>query len=149
MSKKKIVNPVVGVGISSVLLIFLIVCLAVFSVLTLTSATSDYKMSKKIADHTTQYNKAYQLAQDEIANVDKKLQEIYNDSKTKKEYLKQVKRLIQTDFTITINDTQAIEVRLEAQYPEKIGDVFYTIKSFKTISTTKWNGDDSINVYKK
>lgn len=149
MSKKKIVNPVVGVGISSVLLIFLIVCLAVFSVLTLTSATSDYKMSKKIADHTTQYYKAYQLAQDEIANVDKKLQEIYNDSKTKKEYLKQVKRLIQTDFTITINDTQAIEVRLEAQYPEKIGDVFYTIKSFKTISTTKWNGEDSINVYKK
>lgn len=149
MSKKKIVNPVVGVGISSVLLIFLIVCLAVFSVLTLTSATSDYKMSKKIADHTTQYYKAYQLAQDEIANVDKKLQEIYKDSKTKKEYLKQVKRLIQTDFTITINDTQAIEVRLEAQYPEKIGDVFYTIKSFKTISTTKWNGEDSINVYKK
>lgn len=149
MNKKKIVNPVVGVGISSILLIFLIVCLAVFSVLTLTSATSDYKMSKKIADHTTQYYKAYQLAQDEIANVDKKLQEIYNDSKTKKEYLKQVKSLIQTDFTITINDTQAIEVRLEAQYPEEIGDVFYTIKSFKTISTTKWNGDDSINVYKK
>ena len=56
---------------------------------------------------------------------------------------------MQTDFTMTINDTQAIEVRLEAQYPEKIGDVFYTIKSFKTISTTKWNGDDSINVYKK
>lgn len=149
MSKKKIVNPVVGVGISSILLIFLIVCLAVFSVLTLTSATSDYKMSKKIADHTTQYYKAYQLAQDEIAKVDEKLQELYKSSKTKKEYLQKTKSLVQTDFTMTINDTQAIEVRLEVQYPEKIGDVFYTIKSFKTISTTKWNGDNSINVYKK
>ena len=106
-------------------------------------------MSKKIADHTTQYYKAYQLAQDEIAKVDEKLQELYKSSKTKKEYLQKTKNLVQTDFTMTINDTQAIEVRLEAQYPEKIGDVFYTIKSFKTISTTKWNGDDSINVYKK
>lgn len=148
MNEKKIVKPAVGMGISSILLIFLIVCLSVFSVLALTSATSDYKMSKKIADHTTQYYKAYQLAQDEIAKTDEKLQEIYKSSKTKKEYLKKTSS-IKTDFTVKINDTQAIEVKLEVNYPKKTGDVFYQLKSLKTISTTKWKGDDSINVYKK
>lgn len=148
MNKKNFVKPAVGIGISSILLIFLIVCLSVFSVLALTSATSDYKMSRKIADYNIQYYEAYQLAQDEIAKVDEKLQEIYNNSKTKKEYLKESSS-IKTDFTVEINDTQAIEVNLEVLYPKKVGDVFYQVKSFKTISTTKWQGDDSVNVYKK
>jgi len=48
----------VGVGISSVLMIFIALCLTVFSVLSYLSARADYKLAEKAASATTAYYEA-------------------------------------------------------------------------------------------
>ena len=52
MKKREI--PVMNVGISLIILIFMNICLAAFAVLSLENAVSDYSLSKKTATHTTQ-----------------------------------------------------------------------------------------------
>ena len=53
MKKREI--PVMNVGISLIILIFMNICLAAFAVLSLENAVSDYSLSKKTEKHTTQY----------------------------------------------------------------------------------------------
>ena len=42
-------------GFSSILLIFVMICIVTFATLTLVTANSDYKLSKKVAAKSTSY----------------------------------------------------------------------------------------------
>ncbi len=48
----------VGVGISSILMIFVALCLTIFAVLSFLSARADYKLAKMTADAATAYYEA-------------------------------------------------------------------------------------------
>ena len=52
---KKRVRPIISIGTSCILLIFLSLCLLTFAVLSLASARADLRLSKKIADRTVSY----------------------------------------------------------------------------------------------
>ena len=65
MKKREI--PVMNVGISLIILIFMNICLAAFAVLSLENAVSDYSLSKKTAKHTTQYYEAVNNVQEQLA----------------------------------------------------------------------------------
>ena len=67
-----------NVGISLIILIFMNICLAAFAVLSLENALSDYSLSKKTAEHTTQYYKAVNKIQEQLAE---KNQELVNREK--------------------------------------------------------------------
>ena len=60
-------------GISLMLLIFLSLCLIVFSLLSLSGATADETLSKKAADRTTEYYHASSSANALIADIDHQL----------------------------------------------------------------------------
>ena len=47
-----------GIGSSSILVIFVILCLVSFATLSIVSANADYKLSKKVLDRTTAYYEA-------------------------------------------------------------------------------------------
>ena len=78
MKKREI--PVMNVGISLIILIFMNICLAAFAVLSLENAVSDYSLSKKTAKHTTQYYEAVNNVQEQLA---KKNQELREKAETK------------------------------------------------------------------
>lgn len=63
MKKDKEQSSFVNIGSSSLLIIFLILCLAVFAVLSLSSAKSDYSLSERLAEHKTQYYEAASQAE--------------------------------------------------------------------------------------
>ena len=51
-------------GTTSIVLIFVLLCLLTFSVLSVVSANADYRLSKKNADRTTEYYEAENRAND-------------------------------------------------------------------------------------
>lgn len=55
MTKKKQSFGVVNIGTTSLLVVFLTLCLVTFAILTLSTAKSDYKFSQKLAEKTTCY----------------------------------------------------------------------------------------------
>lgn len=73
MKKREI--PVMNVGISLIILIFMNICLAAFAVLSLENAVSDYSLSKKTATHTTQYYNAVNKVQEQLAEKNQELWE--------------------------------------------------------------------------
>ena len=71
-------------GISLMLLIFLSLCMIIFSLLSLSGAVADETLSSQAADRTTEYYAAVTGANDLIARIDAQLaaylQEVYADN---------------------------------------------------------------------
>ena len=63
----------VSVGISSLLMIFIVLALTTFSVLGYVTANSDYKLAEKTANGVTSYYQADATAERFLASVDRKL----------------------------------------------------------------------------
>lgn len=154
MSKRK--YPTINIGSSSMLVVFIILCLITFSVLSVASANNDRKYSEKIANRTTAYYKASNKAEELLSQIDDKLKQIYEQYNA--DYLSQVPDVLTSidgidtsnfpsvSFSIPINDTQTLSVSLLIQIPEKESNTFYTITSWQEISTEVWNGDEPMNL---
>lgn len=75
MNKNKKQASFINIGSSSLLIIFLILCLATFAVLSLSSAKSDYSFSQKLAEHKTAYYNASSQAELIVKEIDALLEE--------------------------------------------------------------------------
>ena len=62
--------PFFNIGASSLLVIFLILCLVTFAILTLTSAKSDADFAEKLAHHKTNYYAACNTAESTLDKID-------------------------------------------------------------------------------
>ena len=62
--------PFFNIGASSLLVIFLILCLVTFAILTLTSAKSDADFAEKLAHHKTNYYAACNTAESTLDEID-------------------------------------------------------------------------------
>lgn len=60
----------VNIGSSSLLVIFLILCLVTFAILSLSSARSDYSFSERLAEHKEEYYEASERAEMIVAEID-------------------------------------------------------------------------------
>lgn len=132
-----------NVGISLIILIFMNICLAAFAVLSLENALSDYSLSKKTAEHTTQYYKAVNKIQEQLAE---KNQELVNRDKNRH---KNGQTLAQKQLELTeeVSKRQQLSVVLQldetGRYPQ------YYIKKWKLCSSDDWQADDSLDVYQR
>lgn len=160
MEKKK--YPAFNIGTASMLVIFIILCLVTFSVLSVTSANNDKNYAKTIAQRTHSYYDASNQAETQLTQIDEVLKttyEQYGDA-----YLEQVANSFNTQvsknltypldfsnfpvlsFTVPINDTQALTVSLQIQIPENDNDHFYRITCWKEISTDNWDNEKPLNL---
>lgn len=141
MKKREI--PVMNVGISLIILIFMNICLAAFAVLSLENALSDYSLSKKTAEHTTQYYKAVNKIQEQLAE---KNQELVNREKNRHKNGQTLAKK-QLKLTEDVSKRQQLSVVLQldetGQYPQ------YYIKKWKLCSSDDWQADDSLDVYQR
>ena len=74
MSAKK-THRVMAVGAPSLIMIFVVLCLACFAALTLSSANAEARLAKKAAESTAGYYAADTLLQEKIARLDAALTE--------------------------------------------------------------------------
>ncbi len=61
----------VNIGSSSLLVIFLVLCLVTFAILSLSSAKSDYSFSERLAAHRKNYYEASARAEDVTGEIDR------------------------------------------------------------------------------
>lgn len=74
--------PFFNIGASSLLVIFLILCLVTFAILTLTSAKSDADFAEKLAHHKTNYYAACNTAESTLDKIDAVLADAWQLSDT-------------------------------------------------------------------
>ncbi|MGN0402002.1 MAG: hypothetical protein ACI4HQ_07040 [Acetatifactor sp.] len=119
----------INVGTVSMVLIFVLLCLVSFAVLSIVSANADKSLSAKIADRTANYYTACNTAHTYLADTDRELSAAYEQSAGEEEYFSKVGH--DKSFTIPISDTQTLLVEIEILYPQTADDTFYRIRNWK------------------
>ena len=133
-----------NVGTSSILLIFVTLCLVSFATLSLVSANADRKLSAKVADRTVAYYNACNKAEESIASIDATLKQVYSQVENKNEYFAQVG--YSKTYAIPISELQTLNVHLSILYPENPAGPFYEINTWKIITTGELDYDDKLHV---
>lgn len=132
-SRKKKLTLGLNIGSSSILLIFVLLCLISFATLSIISAKADSKLSRKVLDRTSAYYNACNEAERALAGVDSTLAEVYADSADIEDYFNTVGH--NKSYTISISDLQTLQVTIEILYPETDEEPFYSITSWQVLTT--------------
>lgn len=137
----------VNVGSSSLLLIFVVLCLVSFAALSIVSSNADYKLGRKVMDRTKSYYEMSNKAQEAIAGIDETLEAAYTAAAGDEDaYFAKVGHTI--SFNYQLSDLQDLEIALEVLYPEKAGDTYYRITSYKVVTREDIAYDNSLKVFK-
>lgn len=138
-------NYGINIGSSSILLIFVLLCLVSFAALSIVSANADSKLNNKVVERTTAYYNACNLAESSIADIDHTLSELYASGISEDAYFKQVGHSI--SYAVRISETQSLNIELTIQYPKKSGETFYSITSWQVITPEIIEFDDSLHLF--
>ena len=75
------VFPGVGIGATSILIIFVLLCLVVFAMLSFVNANADRKLNRKLADRTQAYYEACEKAEALLEDIDLHLEQFYLENR--------------------------------------------------------------------
>lgn len=135
-----------NIGTSSILFIFVILCLVSFAVLSMVSAHSDYRLSKSVEQNTTAYYEACNEIEEKLAQTDISLKTLFDSGVSRVSYFEQAGKT--KSFAYPVSDIQSLVVEIEILYPENPGDSFYDIKTWQVITTGSLEYDSSLPVMK-
>lgn len=139
-------SPSINVGSSSILMIFVVLCLVCFASLSLISASADYRLSKKFATKTQAYYEASNKAETRIAEIDQLL--IDKASKLdEKAYFDSLKDVDTLSFYIPINEQQSLYIHLLPIYPKDAQQMHYQLSDYQIVTTNPVEPDTSIEFY--
>ena len=125
--------PVMNVGISLLILVFMTLALLTFSVLALENAVADKRLSQKAADHTTAYYAAADRIQEQIADRMQEAEEQDLAAGT------------QFSFEEEVADGQMLTVTV--LLTEADGERGFDVTRWQLRSSDEWEADRSLDVY--
>ena len=143
MNGNKKHSPVVNIGSSLLLVIFLVLCLVTFATLSLSSARSDYGFSSRLAERKTDYYRASSQAETilsaltPVVDTDDVVLEL-NISAEKPS----------VSYQVPVNDKQFLSVVLELLPADKEEAGFYRVTQWKVVSQAEWKGDNTLKLIK-
>lgn len=161
--------PFFYIGASSLLVIFLILCLVTFAILTLTSAKSDADFAEKLAHHKMNYYAACNTAESTLDKIDAVLADawqlsdtdtaaVFTEIETQLTALDSREQLqLSMDFTqseptisyaVAIDDKQNLCVTLTLTAAPAKGEAYYRISQWQVQSSGEWKGDQTLNLMK-
>lgn len=127
--------PPMNVGISLLLVVFLILCLFTFSAIALTSAKDEYQNSLNRANRTSEYYAAASKAEIKLKDMSEKVLALKGEDLG----------IAPMEYSIPINDYQNLEITIAPN--NKPGQKPYRITRWQTIPSTKWQTDDTMQVF--
>ncbi len=175
MKKDKQQSSFVNIGSSSLLVIFLILCLVTFAILSVSSAKSDYSFSERLAEHKKAYYEASARAERIAHEIDKQLVDLAQENSTANAvstsgdfsgsaYAKLVADTfdgMQVDditlscdvidgelsisYQVPAGEKQVLDVRLLVTDYTK-EDTYYQTASWQVIPSETWEGDENLNL---
>lgn len=140
-------------GFSTILVIFIMLCMATFATLSLVSANSDYRLSKKAADKTTGYYRADTIARNYLYNADMLLSQTSVNASGADEYFHQISALVDRieipdgmnpdsitydgqsgvlSFSVFISDNQSLYVSVQMLYSPDADGSAYKVTGWQT-----------------
>ncbi|MDO4482141.1 MAG: hypothetical protein Q4C14_05370 [Bacillota bacterium] len=134
--KMKKVQEMPVTGISSLLVIFAVLCLVVFSVLTISTVKADEKLADRTVNSVVKYYEAEGNAEKTLALL---RQGEIPDGVTRKGTAGDGYEIF--GYECRISDTQKIEIEVEV----KDGD--YRILRWQSVYDAGWKADESIDVW--
>lgn len=150
-----------NLGSSSLLLIFVVLSLVSFAVLSLSTALSDKNMTEKNLKRNIAYYDACNTAQDMLKEIDDVFYIIYNSAADEDSYIREClssefsfnsvlvsdedNKPISLSFMIPVGDYQSLQVIVRPSYPPD-GNEYYSIDSWKLVTTSQPSIDFSVNV---
>ena len=163
MSRKRR-NPIISTGTTSIVLIFVMLCMLTFSVLSLVSAQADLRLSRLSAERTTSYYTAENAANEILIRIEEAAVELAGqpeqESGTGKAFAASVLRQLddadevsltndgQLIYQVPLGENQALRVELSVSRSVTDDGHHYVIHAWQTVSGYDWNPDDSLNVGK-
>lgn len=135
----------INIGLPSILLIFVILCLVSFGVLSLVSANSDLQLSKKILARTTNYYETCNEVEEMLADVQQQLSDTYLNCDSEEIYWDKI-QTIPCSYSYKISELQELHISLRFIYPSDQNDVLYEIKAWQIITENNIEYDESLHV---
>lgn len=163
MNNNKNQSSFTAIGSSSLLVVFLILCLTTFAILSLSSAKSDYSFAERLAKHRSNYYAACSQAEDMLGDIDQLLEQTYLSNPTsREEYLDALSLTLVTSsklpcsysadtgepvisYNVPIDKKQTLFVELKVTDPAK-SPYYYEIKTWQAASSETWKSDDTLNL---
>lgn len=155
MAKEKS-NPIISIGTSLVLVVFIILAFVTFAMMSAVSANTDYGSSRKAADRTTAYYKACSTANKKLSDIDAVLKQEYalNPGGYMQSAYSKVKTVRDVNtgenmayFAVPISETKELYVEFGIVSPT--GDSpGYKLNSMVERQTTKWQSDETLKLIK-
>lgn len=148
-------------GFSSILLAFVMICIATFSALSLLTANSDYRLSKRVAERNQAYYQAQENACDRLASIDQALLSAYENSSDPSGYYEKARSFISDiadgtwsdseeapsfSYKESVADDQHLEVMIQLQYPASQTGSFYRITQWKTVQSSTLQKQQPLNL---
>ncbi len=139
----------VNIGGASIIMVFSVLCLTIFSVLTLVSANAESSLANKSAKVVTDFYKADELATEKLASVyqivdeQDSLQNVKaNIEKISKDILVNEKNgMLYISYFETIDDSQQLAVVLRVDRKK------VDIVNWKVENTGEWEPDNSLELW--
>lgn len=133
MKKREI--PVMNVGVTLIILIFITLSLVTFCVLSLENAVADRRLSKKAAEHTTAY---YQAAN----RINERLQKLQEGLDAGTDRCREgEQRTLEEKVESMQNLVVTVTMREPGSHPA------YEITGWKVQTSGEWEADRSLDVY--
>lgn len=148
----------INVGGSSILVIFVLLCLTTFATLSMVSANADYKLTQKTADASLLFYEADAAAEEILSEIDGMLTESRGNESTANDYFRDVMSRIElreditvartADATLTLgyqvemSEQQALSVEIAVMHPLPKEGPLYQIKSWKVVNTAPLDMED-------
>lgn len=123
-------SPLIHIGASSLLVVFLVLCLVIFAALSLTSAQNDASYSGRVADRRTAFYTACNQAELLLDEIDSRLEAEGPEADLSDLGVTGEDGLL--NFSVPLNDTQAIAVVLELTAD---GPHYYEIRAYRIVTT--------------
>lgn len=143
MSNKKQQGGVVQIGASSLMVVFLVLCLVIFATLSLVSAENDASFSERSAARRTAYYNARSEVELVLDEIDARLSE--KGSEASFSDLNVEKNGDIMYFSTTLSDSQ--EIRVELRYTPE-GEHNYEIISYQIVTTAQSGSTEPLQLMK-
>ena len=132
----------INIGSASIIMVFSVLCLTVFAVLSLVTANSEYKLAIKSTDVIKNYYSADAHANEKIAAIKTVLEKEGLESATKEASklnvsLKNEAEGLEISFDEQISDSQKLTVNAVLNNGQ------IKVNEWKTVPTKDWNSDEN------
>lgn len=147
MKKKN--KTVIHTGTASLILIFAILSLVVFSMLSLASASAQRQLAEKLADHTAAYYKAETKAQETLSQVILAIQQKQEEMQPGEAAAKELGLTFEEDcisWQIPVTENQRLQVRLRI-LPEEQGKKRWELEQWRLEYTGTWKNKQTLELF--